>query len=219
MDSVAAFFDVDETLIKIKSMFHFYKYWCDSRCSHQEYNEFNVLFRSAVTQGVSREILNRMYYRQFNQVSIDELNRAGKHWFTQTFSDGSAYISAAVEKLQEHQSQGHQTVFISGSMLPLLTPIADQLGVDAILCTRLQIDDKGRLTGKIGTPQTIGKGKRDALLSYIERAGIEPANCFSYGDDLSDIPMMAATGNPVCIGDGTPLADYAYHHQWTIIGL
>lgn len=219
MSSVAAFFDVDETLIKIKSMFHFYKYWCESRCAQQEYNEFNERFKLAIAQGVNRQELNRMYYQQFKQISIDELNDAGERWFVQTFSDKNIFLSPVIAKLQEHKRLGHLTVFVSGSMLPLLKPIAEQLGVDAILCTRLLLDDEGKLTGDIDVPQTIGEGKREALLSYTLNTDIDPENCFGYGDDISDIPMMLATGNPICIGDGTALADYARKNNWAVIGL
>jgi len=55
----AAFFDVDETLITIKSMFDFYAFWC------RENNEMNTLecymtqFKENVQKGTSREYLNR----------------------------------------------------------------------------------------------------------------------------------------------------------------
>ena len=46
---------------------------------------------------------------------------------------------------------------------------------------------------------------------------INPADCYSYGDDLSDIPMLETTGHPVCVGKNTVLARHATTHSWPII--
>ncbi|EMN3922050.1 TPA: HAD family hydrolase [Citrobacter amalonaticus] len=218
MKSVVAFFDVDETVITIKSMFHFYRYWCDCRSALHEYDQFNEKFTDALQQGASREKLNKMYYLQFKGVNISVLNAAGKKWFYKFFSDSELYIQATITALKEHKKNGHQTVFVSGSMLPLLRPLAEQLGVDAILCTSLQLTGDNVLTGEIGSLQTIGEGKKEAVLSYLNKIDILPENCFSYGDDISDIPMLSVTGNPVCIGGVSVLAEYARNNKWTIIG-
>lgn len=218
MKSVVAFFDVDETVITIKSMFHFYKYWCDSRSAIHEYYQFNVKFTDALQQGTRREELNKMYYRQFKGVNINALNIAGKKWFYKFFSNSELYIQATTTVLKEHKENGHQTVFVSGSMLPLLRPLAKQLGVDAILCTSLLLTEDSVLTGEIDTPQTIGEGKKEAVLSYLNKVDILPEKCFSYGDDISDIPMLSVTGNPVCVGGVSALAEYARKNNWTIIG-
>jgi len=216
MKSVAAFFDVDNTLIKIKSMFHFYKYWCDLRSALHEYHQFTNLFSHASQQQTSREELNRMYYRQFKGVDIEELNIAGKKWFSQFFSDSSLLINDTIYALNEHKKNGYETVFVSGSMLPLLSPLAEKLEVDTIICTTL-LHDNGVLTGYIGSPQIIGEGKKEAVLSYLHQTGIAPDNCYSYGDDISDIPMLSIIGNPVCVGGLSPLADYACSKKWNII--
>lgn len=100
------------------------------------------------------------------------------------------------------------TVFISGSMLPILSPIAKYLGVTEVLCAPVIINDAGELTGEIGLPQTIGTGKRRAF-SLCDDKEINPADCYAYGDDLSDIPMLEATGHPVCVGKHSALTRYA----------
>ncbi|UTJ46770.1 HAD-IB family hydrolase [Atlantibacter subterranea] len=217
MKFVVAFFDVDETVITIKSMIHFYKYWCNNRSATDEYHQFNEKFTTALQQGISREELNKMYYRQFKGVDINALICAGEKWHSDFFSNSELFIQTTISILNEHQNNGHQTVFVSGSMLPLLRPLAKQLGVDAILCTNLEVAADGELTGEIVAPQTIGEGKKEAMLSYLSRVNIPPENCFSYGDDLSDIPMLSVTGNPVCIGGVSALAEYARNNDWTII--
>lgn len=65
-----------------------------------------------------------------------------------------------MEALRRHQLQGVSVVFLSGSMHPILSPIASYLDVRDIICTKLLIDSTGNVTGEIGKPQTIGEGKK-----------------------------------------------------------
>ncbi|NHB97175.1 HAD-IB family hydrolase [Photorhabdus stackebrandtii] len=217
MKRIAAFFDVDETLIKMKSMFHFYQFWCHCRQRQHEYNEFNERFITALSQGAKREELNRMYYRQLSGVYIDELYQEGENWFNKFLEKDEIYISSAIDAFYKHQTYGHLTVFISGSMLPLLKPLGRYLGVDVILCTQLLLNKEGKLTGEIDEPQTIGEGKKKALTSFSYSQDIDLENSFAYGDDLSDVSMLEATGNPVCVGDNTNLAAYARRNDWEIL--
>lgn len=217
MTSAAAFFDVDETLIKMKSMFHFYHYWSNVRGTQKAYEAFIKRFQQAVAEGVKREVLNRMYYRQFAGVDIDDIYQVAEDWFHEYLQEQDAYIASAVDRFQRHKISGHLTVFISGSMLPLLKPLGLRLGADAILCTQLLLDAKGKLTGEIGEPQTIGQGKQRALLSFSQSHNIDLSKSFAYGDDLSDIPMLAATGNPVCVGEHSNLAEYARRNKWHLL--
>ncbi|HGM5491708.1 TPA: HAD-IB family hydrolase [Serratia fonticola] len=218
MTLTAAFFDVDETLIKMKSMFHFYHFWCQSREIMGEYQLFDSKFCSARENGMAREKLNRMYYRQFSGVDIDELYQAGETWFKKFLTSDEAYIAPTLEAYQRHKQRGELTVFISGSMLPLLKPLGKQLNVDAILCTKLLLDEQGKLTGEIGDPQTIGEGKKRAMQTFSQQMHIDLRKSFAYGDDISDIPMLAATGHPICAGDYAILANYAWQNKWKILG-
>ena len=102
-------------------------------------------------------------------------------------------------------------------MLPILSPIAKYLGVTDILCAPLIINDAGELTGEIGLPETIGAGKKDALMTFCRDKEINPADCYAYGDDLSDIPMLEAIGHPVCVGEHSALTRYAAEKNWHII--
>jgi len=212
----AAFFDVDETLITIKSMFDFYAFWC------RENNEMNTLecymtqFKENVQKGTSREYLNREYYRQFSGVSYKKLEEVGEKWFRSQCVK-TLFINSAVAALKQHQAENRLTIFVSGSMRPVLAPVARYLGVTEILCAPLELTEAGTLTGEIGTPQTIGSGKREALIAFCRGKEISPADCYAYGDDLSDIPMLESVGHPICVGKKSSLASHAIHQHWPVI--
>lgn len=217
MHTSAAFFDVDETLITVKSMFDFYDFWCREKNEYDKLESYMTHFRSAVKNGIPREQLNREYYRQFAGVNYKELEDTGKNWFRAKKLDSGLFINSAVTALKMHQANKMLTVFISGSMRPVLSPVANYLGVTDILCAPLELTDEGLITGEIGTPQTIGNGKKEALINFCSQQKINAADCYAYGDDLSDIPMLESVGYPVCVGKYTELARYGINQSWPVI--
>lgn len=210
-----AFFDVDDTLIDIKSMFDFFPFWCAESGMPQLAARFESGFAHARAIGKTREELNRLYYRFFRGVSLAELRAMGNKWFVRRFRQGpSPYNDDTVARLKAHRADGVSPVFVSGSMLPLLQPIADDLDVAHCLCTQLLMDSRGVLTGEIGRPQTIGAGKAAALLSFLRMQGAQAKHCFAYGDDPSDVPMLEAVGHPVAVGHGAELLALAEKRGW-----
>jgi len=217
LQTSAAFFDVDETLITVKSMFDFYDFWCSENNEYDKLESYMTHFRSAVKNGTPREQLNREYYRQFSGVNYKDLEEAGENWFRAKNLDSGLFISSAVAALKKHQADKMFIVFISGSMRPVLSPVANYLGVTDILCAPLELTSEGIITGEIGTPQTIGSGKKEALINFCSQKKISTADCYAYGDDLSDIPMLESVGYPVCVGKHTELARHAINQRWSVI--
>lgn len=213
MKKVAAFFDVDETLINMKSMFNFYEYWCISQNLEDQLHLYFDNFKQDIKNGKPREFLNKQYYRQFNKVEYSKLLLIGQQWFEE-LKTTDLFIKSTVERLNQHLRDGEVPVFVSGSMYPILAPIASYLKVNQILSAPLLIDKNGFCTGEIGTPQTIGLGKKEALVAFCEQNGILPADCYAYGDDTSDIPMLETTGNPVCVGHNQQLLEYGHSRGW-----
>jgi len=210
-----AFFDVDETLISIKSMLDFFSFWCDRQTETGLKQRFHSTFINACAEGQSREQLNRLYYSFFNQVLLRDLQVAGQEWFEDRFKcDNPPYIEPVVTQLRAHRNAGVVPVFVSGSMPPLIQPLAAELGVEHCLCTRLVMDAQGRLTGAIEEPQTIGHGKADALRSFLDEQGACAQDCYAYGDDISDLAMLEAVGMAVAVGATTELTTLAEARGW-----
>jgi len=117
-------------------------------------------------------------------------------------------------RLETHRLEGVQPVLVSGSMLPLLKPIARDLKVSNILCTKLIVNARRCLTGEIGSPQTIGEGKATAVKQFLAIHHTKSADCFAYGDDISDLAMLEAVGNPVTVGSHPELLQISRQRGW-----
>lgn len=213
-----AFFDVDDTLIRIKSMFDFFPFWCDRQGQPDQLSPFLTAFAEAAAQHQPREALNRLYYRFFAGAPQDRLIEAGELWAAQRFGmsepDPAMLVQPVLARLRAYQAQGVTPVLVSGSMPALLAPLGRRLGVEHWLCTRQEVDDRGILTGRILPPQTIGAGKAEAIAAFLAAHGAAAADCLAYGDDLSDAPMLEAVGHPVAVIGSPALADLARRRGW-----
>lgn len=212
-----AFFDVDDTLIRIKSMFSFFEYWCRKELEDLELlQEFETQFVDMRASNAPRTELNRAYYRFFSGVSSLTLNDAGQRWADKLIKP-EVFFQSTVDRLEELRCSAVTPVFVSGSFSAILTPIAEELNVQHILATTMLVDADGRLTGEIGEPQTIGAGKARAISSFLSKMGTDPQVCWAFGDDPSDIPMLEAVGHPTAVGNNTALAKTANEKQWPML--
>ncbi|MNE05179.1 phosphoserine phosphatase [compost metagenome] len=105
---------------------------------------------------------------------------------------------------------------MSGSATQFLAPLAAELGVSHVLANRLEMH-RGRFTGQLIPPQTIGVGKRQAALSLMSELSAEPNNCFAYGDHLSDLPLLMSVGTPTVVARDPALIQHARQHGWPIL--
>lgn len=215
-----AFFDVDETVISFKSMFSFQDYWYQHGPAEPGAgrDHFHAVMRDLTGSGAPREEVNRRYYEFYAGRSAQEVGVLARRWFDeQVKSAPAAYREPVVGRLRRHQSDGVVPVFVSGSLLEILAPLADELRVDDLLCTRLETVD-GRFTGRILPPQMIGDGKTAAVRDFIRARGAAPARCHAYGDDISDAGMLECVGQPHAVAGSPQLESYATARGWDVLG-
>lgn len=212
-----AFFDVDDTLISIKSMFSFQEYWYRMAGDARSQAVFETEMAQLRQQQAPWEDLNRRYYASFAGREVMAVERCASAWYAHVERTTPAlYHSAIVAQLRMHQCQAEEPVFVSGSFPALLKPVAARLDVHHILATRLEVVG-GRYTGEILPPQTIGQGKATAIAAFLKHTGVPADICHAYGDDISDLPMLNAVGHPAVVRGGRGLEDHAAKVGWRVL--
>jgi len=106
-------------------------------------------------------------------------------------------------RLEQHQADGHATVLVSASLHTYLDPIAELLGVDAVLATALEVDADGRCTGEIAGANVRGIEKVRRLDEWL--AGREML-IHAYGDSSGDDELLARSHHGVRVDRKTGLA-------------
>ncbi|WDE11565.1 HAD family hydrolase [Thalassomonas haliotis] len=198
-----AFFDVDNTLISIKSMFSFLDFL------QQNSNLISAEFMVEVQTELSRlfadkerrENINEFYYCLFRDVSVASLAEQGRLWFESVVQQEDFFHSHALTRLRQHQAQGYNIVFVSGSGLAMLEPLADMLAVNAILCAP-QAQHQAQYTGELYDRPCIGEGKAHYIRQFLSRFSDVAARSIAYGDDISDFPMLETVGQGCLVSPG-----------------
>lgn len=209
-----AFFDVDNTLISLKSMFSFHDYWyqhwlpAQGRAAPQEYEDICAILDTLARNGESREAINRRYYTFFAGRTVSEVTDCARSWFEQHRHRQDFFIKETVMALQRLQQDGVAPVLVSGSFRAVLAPIADTLGVRHMLCTTL-LENGQRYSGRIAPPQTIGAGKAAAMQDFLHTHGANAETCWAFGDDYSDFAMLTAVGHGVLLAGNPRLENLA----------
>lgn len=212
-----AFFDVDDTLIHAKSMFSFFRFYCQVRGDHTELEVFENDFQLLLRKNLPRDDLNRAYYKYLAGAVPEELRSLGERWWRQATAQPGIMIEPVVSLMRQLEADGFEPVFVSGSFQEILTPIARQLSVEHILCAPMAIGDDGLYTGELDAAPTIGHGKAEAIGAFLAERRADAAECWAIGDDVSDIPMLRSVGRRGVVGLDGPLAELARTEGWMLV--
>jgi len=96
----------------------------------------------------------------------------------------------AMRQLVQHQRAGHRCIIVSASTSLYMHLAGQSLGVDAVLCTEMEVAD-GRYTGRMATANCHGEEKVRRLQAWLttEFGAAQPV-LHAYGDTSGDRPML-----------------------------
>jgi phosphatidylglycerophosphatase C len=100
-------------------------------------------------------------------------------------------------RLRRHRELGHTVILASASFEAYLAPLGAELGVDGVVCTRLERDADERLTGRLSGANCRGPEKARRVREWLAEAGLEGAELWAYGDSPGDAELLAAADHPV----------------------
>jgi phosphoserine phosphatase len=137
-----------------------------------------------------------------------------------------AFFPAALDRAARHAAQGHSLVLVTGT----LEPLARQAGLALVLrlllrgitasvgvcATRLE-EVEGRWTGRILGDAMFGEAKASAMQRIAARWGFDLARSYAYGDATHDRWMLGAVGRPVAVNPSRELERIACLRSWPIV--
>ena len=88
---------------------------------------------------------------------------------------------------------GYRVCMVSGGFVEVISPLADELGIDRLRANRLGVQN-GFLTGDVEGPIVDRLGKRQALEEFAAEFGIPMRRTIAIGDGANDIDMLEAAG-------------------------
>lgn len=125
---------------------------------------------------------------------IDRLGRA----YAETIVQGNLRTDTPA-RLAWHRARGDVTLIVSASFETYVAPLGVMLGVDDVLCTRLEVGDDDTLTGRLDGANCRGPEKARRLEEWLAAHGLEDAELWAYGDSSGDDAMLARATHPVWV--------------------
>lgn len=212
----AAFFDLDKTIIATSSAFAYGReFMHNGLISHAEAVQMSLAKASYVMVGQSSEQMDATRDHLAALVSgweVEEVLRIADEALHHVVTP--AIYSEARELIRFHRSAGHDIVIVSASASQLVRPIAEELGIDDIVATELEIVD-GHFTGEILT-YLKGPAKSEAMMKLAAERGYDMESSYAYSDSATDIPMLEAVGNPVAVNPDRAMKKAALEKGWEI---
>lgn len=118
--------------------------------------------------------------------------------------------------VQHHQTAGHTVVFLTGSPDFLTVPLARHLGVADVYAAQPEHLDN-RYTGRLRTPLPYGIGKEQVMSRLSRERGIDLMASYAYGDSPGDVETLKAVGHPHVVNPIRGMGRIAKEHGWPVV--
>ena len=211
---VGAFFDMDKTLIAENSGSLYMRY----RYQRGEISGLELLKGVGAYLQYKLGILDirnwtKTMMVQFRGQKEAELEAEAKAWFDELVAQ--TIYPEAEELVRKHEADGHLVAIVSGATKFVVRPLAQRLGVEHLLYTRLEVED-GCFTGRVIEPICFEEGKIYWLQQFIEEHGIDLAKSWFYTDSITDLPLLDLVGHPVATNPDPLLYRAAVRRRWPV---
>lgn len=215
----AAFFDLDNTLVRGSSLFHVGR----------------ILVRRGV---VSRRDLLRFTCAEWRYVSTRTEISGGAQGLADRLlhlvagypvedlrtmcSDAVGEIldrmsvPLVVAHVRAHRNEGRPTYLVTASPREIAVPIAAALDMTGVVATELEEHD-GIYTGHLRAPVVHGPRKAAEVSVLTARLGIALSECYMYSDSVNDLPLLRQVRFPVVVNGNRAMRALAYRNHWAYL--
>jgi phosphatidylglycerophosphatase C len=110
-------------------------------------------------------------------------------------------------RMEWHRSQGHRLLIVSASLETYLAVVGEELGVDAVVATRLAVADDGTLTGSYQERNCRGAEKIERVRQWITDADTRSSGTgkaapylYAYGNSKGDRRLLEGADLGIDVG-------------------
>ena len=211
---IAAFFDLDRTLISGFSA----KQFVQSRLKSGKMSpkEVAAQFSGALVYAVGNKNfagLAAISAKGIAGVKEKVLIDLGEEVYLKHLADSIYPESRAL--VEAHMAKGHTVAIVSAATPYQVEPIARDLGIKHIMCTRMEVQD-GKFTGEIVKPACWGEGKADAGRGFAKKHKIDLSKSYFYTDSHEDLPLLDIVGHPRPVNPDKTLSSLSIENDWSI---
>jgi putative phosphoserine phosphatase/1-acylglycerol-3-phosphate O-acyltransferase len=213
---IGAFFDLDGTLVAGYTAATFF----GDRLRGREVSAADFL-RTVVT-AVDGELggdptrVARLAFAGLRGQDEETFAELGERLFLQKIAGTIRPEARAL--VRAHQRAGHTVAVASAATRYQIGPVARDLGIEHLVCTRLVVKD-GRLTGETDGPMLWGRHKASAVRAFAREHGVRLGDSHAYGNGYEDVAFLSSVGHPVPLNPHEGLRAAAERLGWDVLEL
>ncbi|MFI7587265.1 HAD-IB family hydrolase [Spongisporangium articulatum] len=213
---VGAFFDYDGTVIDGYSAATFYRHRL--RRMQVGLREVAQLIMLGLRGLEDEEDFGRLLtlgFAGWAGHSEQELLDLGEHLFAGSIA--STVYPEAWQLVNAHRQKGHTVVLASSATRFQVGPAARALGIDDVLCTEVEVNDAGQLTGRTMGNPLWRSGKAAAVKTFAKVHGIDRRSSFAYSNGDEDVPFLLSVARATAVNPQPDLAAEADERGWPVL--
>jgi len=213
-----AFFDVDNTLMRGASIYHFAR-------GLAARNMFGP--RDLIKMGVSQLMFRARGVESADRIDaareaalafvagqkVADITSLGEEIYDDTMAD--RIWEGSRELTQAHLRAGQRVWLVTATPVELADILARRLGLTGALGTVAEVSD-GVYTGRLAGGLLHGEAKAAAVVALAEREHLDLAECSAYSDSYNDLPMLNLVGHPNVVNPDGQLLALAKERNWPI---
>lgn len=118
--------------------------------------------------------------------------------------------------VERHRAAGDFVAIVTGATRYAAEPLAQELGIEHVVCTELEVAADGCFTGKVKKPMCYGAGKITLTERYVAELGMSLEKATFYSDSITDLPLLERVDRPVVVNPDARLGRLARRRGWPI---
>src|ERR1700722_9692072 len=215
---VAAFFDVDNTMMQGASIYHFARglaardffTWRDLAAFGWKQLSFRL---RGIEDPAHMEEAKQAALGFVAGHAVSEVVALGEEIYDELMADRIWSGTRALAQL--HLDAGQRVWLVTAAPAELASLVARRLGLTGALGTVSEIQD-GVYTGRLVGEPLHGPAKAEAVLALAAKEHLDLAQCFAYSDSSNDLPMLTTVGHPVAVNPDAKLKRVARENGWEV---
>ena len=214
----AAFFDVDNTVMRGASIFHLARGLAKRKFfTVREVGDFAWKQAKFVVNG-SEDLEDMASATEAGLAfvqgkRVDDVVSLGEEIFDELMA--RKLWPGTLALAQGHLDRGQRVWLVTATPVELASIIAERLGLTGALGTVSEIEH-GVYTGRLVGAPLHGKAKAEAVRALAEREGLDLVRCTAYSDSANDVPMLSIVGRAVAVNPDGALRKHARAVGWVI---
>lgn len=213
----AAFFDVDNTVLRGASIFHLArglwrrKFFTLRDVSAMAWKQASFVLRGENLAHVAQIREQALAFVAGHPVS--EITAIGEEIYDEVMADKIWPGTRALTAM--HLEAGEEVWLVTATPVEVAEVIARRLGLTGALGTVAETLG-GVYTGHLVGDAMHGPAKATAVAELAASRGFDLAQCSAYSDSANDIPMLSLVGHPCAINPDAALREHAIAQHWQI---